>query len=107
MPEKENGEVLNPHDKFILSEGSKQEWLRGDLLHYSYNSVIVSMWHRINTFSTIMAQSLYNMGRRSSIHKIVLHPLWRFIKDFLVKAGFLDGYYGFIISVNSLMMLYS
>ena len=48
-----------------------------------------------------MASSYYNKGKRFYFHMIVLHPLWRFIKDFLVRGGFRDGYFGFIISINS------
>ena len=48
-----------------------------------------------------MSRSYYNRGRRVYVYSIIAHPLWRFIKDFLVRRGFLDGYYGFIVSINS------
>ncbi len=91
---------LNPHDRYYMEKGATRQYLRGDILHYSYYSVgehLVQM----NTFSTILAQSYFEQRRKVYFFSIVLHPLWRFIKDFLLNAGFLDGYYGFIVSVNS------
>ncbi len=48
-----------------------------------------------------MASTYFHTGKRFYIHMILLHPLWRFIKDFLVRGGFRDGFYGFIVSINS------
>jgi glycosyltransferase involved in cell wall biosynthesis len=74
--------------------------LKGDILHYSYYTVSEHL-EQMNSFSTILARSYYERGRRVYFFSIVLHPLWRFLKDFFLRAGFLDGYYGFIVSVNS------
>ena len=91
---------FNPHDRFFLRRGATRTFLKGDILHYSYYSVSEHLV-QINSFSTIMARSYYDRGRKVYISSIILHPLWRFIKDFLLRRGFLDGYYGFIVSVNS------
>jgi glycosyltransferase involved in cell wall biosynthesis len=91
---------FNPHDKFFLNKGATRQFLKGEILHYSYYTVTEHLV-QINSFSTIMARSYYDRGRRVYISSIILHPLWRFIKDFLLRLGFLDGYYGFIVSVNS------
>ncbi len=91
---------FNPHDKFLLTKGSTRQFLKGDILHYSYYTISEHV-EQINKFSTIMSRSYYDRGRRVYIYSIIAHPLWRFIKDFMVKGGFLDGYYGFIVSINS------
>ncbi|MCK5134338.1 MAG: glycosyltransferase [Bacteroidales bacterium] len=91
---------FNPHDRFYLNKGASRRFLKGDILHYSYYSVSEHL-EQMNAFSTILARSYYERGRRVYSSSILLHPLWRFIKDFLFKTGFLDGYYGFIVSVNS------
>jgi glycosyltransferase involved in cell wall biosynthesis len=91
---------FNPHDRFYLDRGSSKLFLRGDILHYSYYSVSEHL-EQMNAFSTILAHSYHNRGRRVYFFSLVLHPLWRFIKDFIIRTGFLDGYYGFIVSVNS------
>ena len=91
---------FNPHDRFYLERGSTRKFLKGDILHYSYYTVSEHLV-QMNTFSTILARSYYDRGRRVYFFSLLLHPLWRFLKDFFVKTGFLDGYYGFIVSVNS------
>jgi glycosyltransferase involved in cell wall biosynthesis len=91
---------FNPHDRFYLNKGASRHFLRGDILHYSYYSISEHL-EKMNSFSTILARSYFERGIRVYISSIILHPLWRFIKDFLLRAGFLDGYYGFIVSVNS------
>ena len=91
---------FNPHDRLFLDRGSTRSFLKGDILHYSYYTVSEHL-DQINTFSTIMARSYFDRGRRVNFFSIILHPLWRLTKDFLIRGGFLDGYYGFIVSVNS------
>jgi len=91
---------FNPHDRFYLKKGASRQFLRGDILHYSYYTVSEHLV-QMNAFSTILARSYFERGRKVYISSIILHPLWRFLKDFFVKRGFLDGYYGFIVSVNS------
>ncbi len=91
---------FNPHDKFFLHKGSSRQFLKGDILHYSYYTVSEHLT-QMNNFSTILARSYFERGRRVYFFSVVLHPLWRFIKDLVLKRGFLDGYYGFIVSVNS------
>jgi len=91
---------FNPHDRFLLTKGSTRKFLSGDILHYSYYTVSEHL-EQINSFSTIMSRSYFNRGRRVYVYSIFIHPMWRFFKDFLLRFGFLDGYYGFIVSVNS------
>ncbi len=91
---------FNPHDRYYLKKGASRMFLKGDILHYSYYSVSEHLM-QINTFSTILAHSYYERGKRAYFFSLILHPFWRFIKDYFIYAGFLDGYYGFIVSVNS------
>lgn len=91
---------FNPHDKFILEKGTSKKYLKGDILHYSYYSFSEHI-DQINKFSSILSNSYFQQGRKLFMIDLLVHPLWRFFKDFILRLGFLDGYYGFIISVNS------
>jgi len=91
---------INPHDKYILVKGATSKFLTGDLLHYSYYTIDEHL-HQMNSFSSIMARSYYENGKRVQLFGIVFHPLWRFFRDFIIRRGFLDGYFGFIVCVNS------
>lgn len=91
---------FNPHDRYYLEKGTSRHFLKGDIMHYSYYSVNEHIL-QMNTFSTILARSYHEQGRKAYFTSLLLHPLWRFLKDFILRTGFLDGYYGFIVSVNS------
>ena len=95
---------LNPHDKIVLNENVNTCHLKGDLFHYSFNSVEEYV-KRNDEISSIAAKSLYKNGQKSGI-KILVNPVWRFIKSYLIKKGFLDGYPGFIIAKNTAAQAY-
>lgn len=93
----------NPHDALeVTGEVSR---LKGDLLHYSYDS-ISSHVQQTNKFTTIEAHALYSKGKRASLVKLVTRPPFQFFKDYFLKLGILDGRYGFVICfINALYVL--
>jgi glycosyltransferase involved in cell wall biosynthesis len=91
---------VNPHDIFVLQKGASQKHIKGDLLHYSYYSISEHII-QINKFSDIVSKSYHRQGLQGSYKTILLHPAWRFFRDFILKLGFLDGFYGLIVSMNS------
>lgn len=92
----------NPHDILLLEPSKTLGFLKGDLLHYSYES-ISSHITQTNKFTTIAAKQAFAQGKRSSIFKIVSRPFLKFLRDYFYKLGFLDGRYGFIICyINAL-----
>ncbi len=91
---------MNPHDRFILEKGATRKFLKGDLLHYSYYTIHQHI-EQINKFSDIAAKSFYEVGRKASWFNILFHPLWRLFRDYIIKSGFMDGFYGLVISLNS------
>jgi len=96
---------VNPHDIIEMSEGSSKKYIKGNLLHYSYDSITDHV-EQTNKFTTIAAIEAYNRGVRSNTFKIVTRPILKFFKDYILKRGFLDGRYGFIICcINSLSAL--
>ncbi len=87
----------NPHDKYLPVPGSKLGRLKGHLLHYSFYTREQHI-KQIHYFSDIASKALYEKGKRSSWLKIMIKPLARFLKAFVVHLGFLDGKEGFAIS---------
>lgn len=90
----------NPHDKVILRDGTKVEKLNGDLLHYSIDSISQHI-DQIQKFTTIAAQSLHKKDKKSSIATILFNSWFKFVRDYIIRLGFLDGFYGFVIAFNS------
>lgn len=96
---------INPHDEFRINKGGKLEHLSGDLLHYSYYT-LSDHERQIDRFSQIGAKALFEKGIRSSLLKIVYKPLARFIRNYLLKLGFLDGQTGWTIARKSAKAVY-
>jgi len=89
-------EGVNPHDKCVLEPGTTIKHLKGDLLHYSYYTIEEHIL-QANKFSTIAAEQLVKRKKRVPFIKVLINPFFKFLRNYFLKAGFLDGYYGFII----------
>ncbi len=90
---------INPHDKIELDTPCVARHLKGDILHFSYASIEEHI-EQNNKFSSISASALYQAGKRTNPLNMVVNPIWAFIHGYLLKAGFLEGFYGFVIAVN-------
>lgn len=88
------------HDAVQPVEGATQQRLRGELLHHA-NADIRSRLTQINKLSSDSAVYLYQNGQRSSWWKLLFKPPFRFLKEYLLRRGFLDGFYGLVIAASS------
>lgn len=84
----------NPHDKYEVSNDKNTKLLSGDLQHYTYYTVKQHI-NQANYFTDIAANAQQN--KNASILRIFISPAFRFFRDYFIKLGFLDGYYGFVI----------
>jgi len=78
----------------VLAEGSVGR-LEGDLLHASGESLDAYLAKQ-NRYTTLQAEAMYARGERFSIIRLVLSPLLRFARFYLLRAGFLDGLAGLV-----------
>ena len=90
---------INPHDKVIMEPDVNICFLKGDLLHYSYLSIQEHI-ASVNKYSEISAKSFFEKNIRINILQILGHSIWRFFRDYIILLGFLDGFYGLVISYN-------
>lgn len=88
----------NPHDVLIVQGRVKR--LRGDLIHLSFDDLAHQV-KTINYFSSIVALTRYNKGKRFFLWRLLLKPISKFLEIYLIKLGLLDGMQGFIIAVSS------
>lgn len=91
---------LDPHDRVQMVPGTKIHWVEGDLLHWVIRD---QEDHRdkVEKFSTIAAQAYLSSGRKAGKMAAVSHSLWRFLSEYLLKAGFLEGRLGWQFSLLS------
>jgi len=71
--------------------------LRGDCFHYSYYSVAEHL-KKAKRFADLSARELFSLGRKPSAIKLLLSPPVKFIRDYLLRLGFLDGRRGLFIA---------
>jgi glycosyltransferase involved in cell wall biosynthesis len=90
----------NPHDKIELKENNIPGFLEGDILHYAYNTIDEHL-ERNDELSTIAAWTIFESGKKKHWSKIILSPVWSFFNGYFLRLGFLDGYYGFVIAVQT------
>ena len=89
---------MNPHDKFMLNNNAaKIITLKGKILHWSYYSTEEHKQRSIK-YAEIAAIAYQKQGKKSSLFKICFSPVFRFVRDYLLKLGFLDGKMGFVIA---------
>lgn len=88
---------VNPHDKAEPLQSEKVFHLKGDLLHYSYKTIEEHI-KRVDFFSTIAAKAYFDKGKRCRNHHLLIRPAHAFIRDFVLRLGFLDGYKGWVIA---------
>ncbi|MFA7069381.1 MAG: glycosyltransferase family 2 protein [Sulfurimonas sp.] len=82
----------------IITDGLKLEELKGNVEHYSYHS-ISEFIIKADRYSSLFATN--NVGKKSSSPvKAFFNGLYSFIKTYIFKQGFRDGYVGLVIAFS-------
>ncbi|WP_026803845.1 glycosyltransferase family 2 protein [Aliarcobacter lanthieri] len=85
----------------IITNNLKIEELQGNVEHYSYHT-ISEFIIKADRYSTLFAQN--NVRKKSSSPtKAFFNGLYSFIKTYIFKQGFRDGYIGLIISFSHMV----
>lgn len=85
----------------IITDGLKTEVLDGNVEHYSYHS-ISEFIIKADRYSTLFAKN--NVGKKkSSPLKALFNGMYSFIRTYIFKQGFRDGYVGLIIAYSHMV----
>lgn len=68
--------------------------INGDLKHHTYDSVEQHV-KKTEEYGKLGALEVKMSGKRYSKPVIILKAIYRFFINYIIKLGFLDGYYGF------------
>lgn len=69
--------------------------LRGDLQHRAYRS-LADQLGRLERYARMMAEHMHAEGRHANIANVIFNPAWRFLRGYVLRAGFLDGWRGLV-----------
>ncbi|RUM44898.1 MAG: glycosyltransferase family 2 protein [Desulfurobacterium sp.] len=84
------------HERLVVN--GETGYLKGDLLHYSYPSVSYHL-KKIDLYTSLYAEGAFKRGKRFSLLKLLSSPIGAFLRRYVLKKGFLDGFEGFVLSV--------
>ena len=81
------------HEKVLAN--ARPARLSGDLLHDSAETLDRYL-DKQNRYTTLQAEAMRAAGKHASLVRLVLSPLARFIKFYVIRLGFLDGQAGLV-----------
>jgi len=88
-----NGKV---HEKWTV--GGDIGVLKNYLIHYPHQT-ITEFLKEINYYTDIRAQELHSKNVKAKWWSIVFYPSAKFISNYILKRGFLDGMQGLIFAI--------
>lgn len=89
----------NIHERLVFVNPQVKN-LNGDLLHFSYPNMETHIRRSIE-YAELGARKLYDSGKQTTLFKLLFSPAFTFFRKYFLRAGFLDGYYGFVIAKNA------
>lgn len=84
------------HEKLVVN--GPVERLRGRILHDSYRSYDDQL-AKLTRYALLMADAMHAAGRRGTVLQLLFNPGWRFLRAYVLRAGFLDGWRGLVAAL--------
>jgi glycosyltransferase involved in cell wall biosynthesis len=75
------------------------------LLHNSYEN-LDEVLRKVNAYSSLGAETLFQKGVRSSLRKAILRAVWMFVRTYILKLALLEGRHGLMHSISSAESVY-
>lgn len=86
------------HESYSVT--GKVGYLRHAIVQVPFQN-LSQIIHKMQRYSSLGADKLARTGRSSSMGKALLHGLWAFVRIYILKRGFLDGWAGFVIALGN------
>lgn len=74
--------------------------INSPLNHFTYPTIDIQI-KKMNLYSELGAKKSCADGKTTSLFSAVIFGIFRFVKMYFLQLGFLDGYKGFILSINT------
>lgn len=82
----------------IMKISGKTELMENPIIHYPHKS-LSEFLSEISSYSTLRSKELFESGIKANFLSIILYPKAKFLLNFFIKKGFLDGIYGFVFAI--------
>jgi len=91
------------HEKMVV-DGSIGK-LSNHFLHYPYKDISHHL-QKINTYSSLSAKKMFDNGKRVGWSMVVFKAIFGFVRAYIFKRGFLDGWPGLVVSISTGLSAY-
>ena len=88
------------HESFVTQEEIFK--IKENIYHHSYLT-LEDYFSKFNRYTTEGALEYYKKGKKASIGQVVFNPMYKFIRMYIIRLGFLDGVEGFLLASTSSM----
>lgn len=88
------------HESWRPDAGTRAARLDEPILHLGYRS-IGEYVERLNRYTDLAALGLVERGKRPSAWRLGVDPPWTFFREYVLRAGALDGVRGLVVSAGS------
>jgi len=85
----------DPHDKLVVEGRARR--LHGDLLHYTAETLDRQIG-KIAVYAEAFVRNTTARRRRAGGLALLVRPAWRFLRSYVLRLGFLDGWQGCYIA---------
>lgn len=90
----------NVHESVIIDKKESVGSVRGDILHYSYISLGDHVSRSVK-YTKIAAKAAHANGKKAKRINLWLNPSFKFFQYYVLRGGFLDGFYGLAICATT------
>lgn len=97
---REHSEIIPRLVHFGITVDGKIGRLKNKILHYSFPS-LERVIQKMDNYSTLGAKHKLKQNQSASILTAICHGLFAFFRGYILKLGFLDGKYGFMLAVSN------
>jgi (heptosyl)LPS beta-1,4-glucosyltransferase len=77
------------HGEVVISTGRTGR-LREPMVHYSFWSYD-QLNRKLDRYTTLQAKQWFDAGKDTTYLKLLLRPFFRFLREYILQLGFLDG----------------
>ncbi len=93
------------HESIQVGPTVQTSILAGDLIHQAYQNQ-EELFRKQKRYSQLAAKELIRKGKTGSWLRVLVKPAYRFMKEYVLALGFLDGRIGWIIARSSASYVY-
>ena len=86
------------HEGYVLDSAQAIGHLKNAIWQFPFKNMSEVM-HKANRYSSLGAEKIVH--KKISMGSALAHGLWSFVKHYVFKLGFLDGWAGFVIALGN------